>query len=266
MPLRLLPQQRAQLHRFGKQIRHQLGHRSGQLLELLLPSPCLLCGAIKSAAPLSPLICHPCYTSLPRLDQHPHLCQCCSLPLLSAAPLCGQCLEQPPAFSRSQIPFYYAHPLDALIHRFKYQHQLSNGKLLATLMAEHLAHLAPDQMPDLLIPVPIHWRRRWQRGFNQTELLAHHLGNSFNVEVLNACQSPLPTHSQQGLKRRERLQNLRRAFRVKPSAKARIQGAHIALVDDVVTTTATARCLSELLRKQGAQRVDIWALARTPEH
>jgi ComF family protein len=250
----------------GRQLSYRFQQGGGQLLELLIPCPCLLCGSIKMASELSPLICRYCHQQLPRLDLHPHLCQCCSLPLATDAPFCGQCLNHPPAFSGSRIPFSYGHPIDALIQRFKYQQQLSSGRLLAALMGEQIAQQAALPMPSLLIPVPIYWRRRWRRGFNQTEILARYLGQQFNLEVLNACRSPLPTHSQQGLSRSERLKNLRRAFELIPSAKAKIQRAHIALVDDVVTTTATARCLSELLLKQGAQRVDIWALARTPEH
>ena len=233
-----------------------------QLLDRLLPNACLLCDG--STSHTHAPICPACLADLPYLQRQSHLCQTCALPLAVAAPLCGHCLHEPPAFSQCQIPFLYGHPIDALIHRFKYQRQLSSGRLLAELMAEQLQQ-QNARMPDFLVPVPMHWQRRWQRGFNQTEVLAQQLAKHFALELLDACRAPLPTHSQQGLGRAERLKNLRRTFAPNPKAKPKLQQAHIALVDDVVTTGATARCLSELLRKQGAQQVDIWALARTPE-
>ncbi len=231
-----------------------------KLLDLLLPAPCLICGLASSDYQL---LCPECNTSLPCLNLQPFLCRCCSLPLTSNAPLCGRCLHKPPAFSHSSIAFSYAHPLDFLIQQFKYRRQLSSGKLLSRLLAETCQQ---SERPDFLVPVPIHWRKRWQRGFNQSELMAHWVGKSLDIPVLSACQQEHYHHSQKGLSRAERLKNLRQSFRIKPSHKLKINNAHIALIDDVVTTTATARTLSELLIKTGAKRVDIWALARTPDH
>ncbi len=226
-------------------------------LEKLLPQPCLLCGQTRSGA-----LCSECEWSLPRLDAHPWRCTQCSLPLTTDATLCGHCLRQPPLFSRCAIPYSYSHPLDFLIHQFKYRRQLASGKQLAQLLIRHCEQLP---RPDLLVPVPIHWRKRWQRGFNQSELLARPVAKSLGIPLVMALQRQHHGHSQKGLGRRERMGNLRRAFSVVPKHRIRLQGAYVALVDDVVTTTATARCLSELLIKAGAARVDIWALARTPD-
>jgi ComF family protein len=230
------------------------------LLDQLLPAPCLLCGL---ASPDFRLLCPECDRALPRLSLQPFSCRCCALPLTSDAPLCGKCLQKPPAFTQSSIAFSYTHPLDFLIHQFKYRRQLSSGKLLAQLLAETCQHSA---RPDFLVPVPVHWRKRWQRGFNQSELMAYWIGKQLGIPVLSACQQTLYHHSQKGLNRAERLKNLRQSFSVKPGFQSKIDNVHIALIDDVVTTTATARTLSELLIKTGAQRVDIWALARTPDH
>lgn len=230
------------------------------LLDQLLPAPCLLCGL---ASPDYQLLCPECNNALPRLNRELFLCSCCSLPLTSDAPLCGKCLRKPPAFAQSSIAFNYTHPLDFLIHQFKYRRQLSSGKLLARLLAETCQTSA---RPDFLVPVPIHWRKRWQRGFNQSELMAYWVGKQLGIPVLSACQQTHYHHSQKGLSRAERIKNLRQSFSVKQDNKRKIDNAHIALIDDVVTTTATARTLSELLIKAGAQRVDIWALARTPDH
>lgn len=229
------------------------------LFDQLLPAPCLMCGL---ANPDYRLLCPECDQALPRLSLQPFLCRCCALPLASDAPVCGKCLHKPPAFTQSSIAFSYTHPLDFLIHQFKYRRQLSSGKLLARLLAETCQTSA---RPDFLVPVPIHWRKRWQRGFNQSELMAYWVGKQLDIPVLPACQQTRYHHSQKGLSRAERLKNLRQSFSIKPGIKRKIDGAHIALIDDVVTTTATARTLSELLIKTGAQRVDIWALARTPD-
>lgn len=228
------------------------------LLAQLLPQPCLLCGQANSHS-----LCRECKQSLPRLDQQPWRCAQCSIPLASDAPLCGHCLRQPPAFSQCCIPYEYRHPLDFLIHQFKYRRQLASGKQLAQLLLHHCAQVT---RPDFVVPVPMHWRKRWQRGFNQSELLAYPVARGLGLPLVNALQRQQHSHSQKGLSRGERQRNLRRAFDITPRYRARLQGAHIALVDDVVTTTATARCLSELLIKAGARRVDIWALARTPDH
>lgn len=233
-------------------------HRLKNSLEHLLPQPCLLCGQANTNS-----LCVECEQSLPRLDNHPWRCSQCSIPLATEAPVCGHCLRRPPAFSRCYIPYSYSHPLDFLIHQFKYRRQLASGKQLAQLLLQHCQ--SADQ-PDFVVPVPMHWRKRWHRGFNQSELLAYPLARGLGLPVIAVLQRQHHGHSQKGLSRRERLSNLRRAFSIALKHRPRIAQAHIALIDDVVTTTATARCLSELLIKAGAARVDIWALARTPEH
>jgi ComF family protein len=230
------------------------------LFDLLLPAPCLLCGQANAAYSL---LCPVCDHSLPYLSNKPFLCSCCALPLNSNGPLCGKCLQKPPAFQHSSITFSYEHPVDFLIQQFKYRRQLSSGKLLASLLANSSTD---TERPDLLVPVPCHWRKRWQRGFNQSELLAHWVGKELRIPVIDACAQTHYHHSQKGLSRRDRLKNQRQSFVVKNAMVPNLADRHIALIDDVVTTTATARTLSELLRKAGAQRVDIWALARTPDH
>lgn len=233
-------------------------HLALNSLGKLLPQPCLLCGQASNCR-----LCSECEQSLPRLDLHPWRCAQCSLPLGAHATLCGHCLRMPPRFTQCAIPYSYSHPLDFLIHQFKYRRQLASGKQLAQLL---IRHCEPLPRPDLLVPVPMHWRKRWQRGFNQSELLARPLAKSLDIPLVQALERRHHGHSQKGLGRQERMGNLRQAFSIAPKHLTQIQNAHIALVDDVVTTTATARCLSELLINAGAARVDIWALARTPDH
>lgn len=232
-------------------------------LNYLFPCQCLLCASsIKGA-----LICEGCYGDLPYLYAR-NLCQQCSLEIVSDADYCGHCLRQPPAFSQSFIPFAYQYPLDNLIHQFKYRRKLTCGKALGQLLADYLQHQGPEQLgwqlPELVIPAPMHWQRRWGRGFNQADILASYVAQALQLPLASRCiQRRHPTQSQKELTRAERQHNLRSAFAINPKQLAAIKGKRIALVDDVVTTTATVRELSQLLIKAGAKDVQVWALART---
>jgi ComF family protein len=229
----------------------------------LLPSRCLLCAGPSG----DKLLCIGCHMDLP-YSAHRQLCQQCGLQLESLSLVCGHCLAHPPAFARCIIPFAYEYPLDALIHRFKYRRNLTSGKLLSQLLADHLHHHAQADAdwcaPDLLIPAPMHWLRRWQRGFNQAECLARYLADELQLPLATRIvQRTHKTPAQNELSRAERQHNLRKAFVIADKHRAAIAGKHIALVDDVVTTTATARALSQLLIQAGAKDVQVWALART---
>jgi ComF family protein len=236
-----------------------------RLFHHFLPTSCLLCGCHLGTE----LLCDACELSLPH-SEHQDACQQCALPLATYADFCGQCLQKPPAFSRSVIPFIYQHPVDFLIHNFKYRRKLSHGRALAQLLAHKIRHDQqehPDNRPDLLLTVPLHWSRRWQRGFNQTEIIAKELAVQLQIPLLtHTCRRRTATPSQKGLSRAQRQSNLRGAFELTKNSQKLIEGKRVALLDDVVTTTATARELSKLLIKHGATDVQIWALARTPNH
>ena len=240
----------------------------GTLGNALLPCHCLLCDTRLK----TDLLCQDCQLALPYLHSHRHAptCQSCALPLNSQSRYCGQCLQNPPAFSRSLIPFRYDFPMDSMIHRFKYRRQLTQGKTLADLLAGYLSHTYDQQLewslPELIVPVPLHWTRRWQRGFNQTEMLGWDLARAMNTPLMTRlCRRAQRTPSQRGLSRKERQQNLRNAFSLTHHAQAALEGKCVALLDDVVTTTSTVRALSTRLIEAGAAEVHVWALARTPE-
>jgi ComF family protein len=233
-----------------------------KVINHLLPTTCLLCGCTLKGE----LLCSGCELDLPHLEQAGMLCVQCSLPLAGIGPYCGHCLHRPPAFSYSVIPFSYEHPLDFLIHGFKYRGRLAYGRALAQALANHIHHHYLDieqPLPELIIPVPLHWIRRWRRGFNQADMIGQMLSRKLQIPLqTRLCRRRLSTPSQKGLSRAERQKNLRRAF-VLTQEMANLEGKCVALLDDVVTTTATARELSELLIKGGAREVHVWALART---
>lgn len=221
---------------------------------------CLLCDE-PSDNPLA--LCSACEAELPWLGSH---CRVCALPLPVSGLACGACLSKPPAFTRVEAAWRYDFPLDALITRFKHQAQWPLGRLLGELLSHHLQHAFSEGLPrpDLLLAVPLSSRRLRQRGFNQAELLARWLGVNLQLPVNEALlQRQQDTPAQQQLNAAQRRRNLRRAFQLAPNSP--VKGLHLALVDDVLTTGATADTLSRLLLRAGAARVDIYCLARTPK-
>lgn len=231
-----------------------------------LPNQCLLCA---SSLHTNELLCSECHYDLPHVYGR-HICRQCGLGSDSLSDYCGHCLSHPPAFERSFIPFAYQYPLDGLIHKFKYRRHLTSGKLLSQLLADYLQHYAQDHedwiAPELIIPVPMHWLKRWQRGFNQAEFLGARVAKALDLPIAKGIiQRIHKMPAQKELTRSERQKNLRKAFRIADKNRAQIQGKRIALIDDVVTTTATVRELSKLLIGAGAKKVQVWALARTME-
>lgn len=179
--------------------------------------------------------------------------------------ICGACQKKPPAFARVEAPWRYAFPVDNLITRFKHQGQWPFGRLLGELLAEHLQHAYDEGLPrpQALLAVPLARRRERQRGFNQARMLADWLSRALQIPASDDwLVRTQDTPAQQGLDAATRKRNLRQAFQVVDAAK--IAGQHLALVDDVLTTGTTANTLARLLLRAGAERVDVYCLARTP--
>ena len=228
-------------------LRH-LGH--------LLPSRCLLCeiGLLRHEG----LLCTACLEALPR---NPTYCAQCALPLATQG-LCPDCLSRPPCFSKAIAPFQYLPPLAGLINQWKHAGDCRPLSLWLNLLEEAVLNSYQQApLPELLVPVPLHWRRRLVRGFNQTEQMAHYLSKRLAIPVQHQLlKASAASHSQQGLNRRERQKNLANRFCLAATPPAQ----HLALIDDVMTTGATASHLAQLLMKAGATRVDLWLIARTP--
>lgn len=138
------------------------------------------------------------------------------------------------------------------------------GRLLAQMLGQFLQHRFDEGLPrpDCLLPVPLAKKRLRQRGYNQAAMLAHWLGTSLNLPVNEQLlKRTKETPAQQGLNAKARKRNLRGAFTLLNAEQ--VQGRHVALIDDVLTTASTADAISRLLIEAGARRVDVYCLART---
>ncbi len=218
----------------------------------LLPETCTLCGAATPGA----LLCAPCAEALPG---NAPACPGCALPSPLGLP-CAACQRRPRAFDAAFAAFVLASPVQQGIHALKYRAHFGQGQLLGRAFARRW-QARGGSPPTLLIPVPLHWRRQWWRGYNQSLLLAQVIGRELHLAVdATAAVRPRATADQIGQTAIERRRNLKGAFVVSP----RVAGQHLTLIDDVMTTGATLEELARACKAAGAARVEAWAIARQP--
>ena len=226
-----------------------------RVLRSILPLRCLLCGADGSDGRD---LCAGCARDFP---VNRPCCPRCALPLETPAPLCGECLASEPPFAAAWAPFCYGHPIDLLEARFKFRGDLAAGRVLADLMIERAGIDAPAR-PALMFAVPLHVSRLRRRGYNQAFELARMLAHALDIPLdRDGLTRTRATVAQTGLDAAARRRNLRGALAV--TTKGPLP-EHIVLFDDVMTTGATLRECARVLRRAGATRVDVWALARAP--
>lgn len=232
----------------------------------VLPAGCLGCGTPLPAA-VSPLgLCGPCHGRLSPVPAN--ACASCGRPLAAhALPpgyCCGDCRENPPAFDRLLALWRYAPPLDAVVQGFKFGRLDYLGGHLAEALAGHLGPQIREQAGKggLVIPVPLHWRRRLTRGYNQAERIGRPLARHLGLPFSSALARRRATPPQSRLDQAARLRNLRQAFAVRgPGAVA---DRHVVLVDDVATTGATLDTAAAALKAAGAAAVTAVVAGRTP--
>jgi ComF family protein len=158
------------------------------------------------------------------------------------------------------VPFRYRFPLDVLIKSLKFSGDLAAAAEIAALM--HRSDRRGD-LPGLLVPVPLSDSRLRSRGFNQALELARHLGTGLGVEVSECCARRRDTAPQSSLAAAARRANVSDAFE---ADTGRVRGRHVAIVDDVVTTGHTVQAMARALRRAGARRIEVWAVARAIAH
>ena len=232
-----------------------------QAIARLLPGVCVACRGWHAQG-----VCDAC---LQRFAPHQPRCAGCARLTAIDVPRCGLCLSQASAFARCITGADYVAPWDRLITAFKFHQQVELAGALAQVVECAVqacaVKTAPTPWPTLLLPVPLSHQRLRERGYNQSWELARRLGRRLRIETTPALlQRSRDTAHQIGMTRREREHNLRDAFWVERASRATLQGRHVALIDDVLTTGATAHAAALALLRAGAAAVDVWVVARTP--
>lgn len=177
-------------------------------------------------------------------------------PLISPA-----AFADPPAFDRARAAMRFSDVARDLVHLLKYGDRLDLAKPFSSWMARAGGELLHEA--DVLVPVPLHWTRLFQRRFNQSAELARGLARRTKVPVIDDVLVRVrATPPQVGLARDERAKNVHGAFSVEQAMRAKVKGKRIVLVDDVLTTGATANACARVLRRAGATRIDVLTLAR----
>lgn len=267
--------------------------RSGlRLLDWLLPASCALCGTGRA------LLCAACREQFFSAAANGARCSCCANPLAQASRAaaglhsdsdasaaangagyqdaapdatpgalmdsrCGACLQSPPAYAHTLVTASYELPLDQLVLRLKFGQQLAYAGLMAQLLRDAVLRQRGYRLPDLLCPVPLGPRRLAERGYNQALEIARPLARQLGVPLApRLLQRIRETAPQSLVTPAARQHNLAGAFAL--SQPALVQGRHIGLVDDVMTSGSTLQELAALLRRYGASRVSNLVFARTP--
>jgi len=234
-----------------------------QAADFVLPPLCALC---RTPVTGHHAVCGRCWGQLHFLT--PPWCESCGVPFAVTeleAKLCAVCLTTPPVYGRSRAALAYDEGARALISRFKYGDQLHLLPLLAPWLAKAGAEVLNEA--DVLVPVPLHWKRLLWRRYNQAALLAQAVASCAKLPVdLHALGRVRATTPQVGQPRATRLGNVRHAFAVmKPE---QVAGKVVVLVDDVLTTGATLSACAEVLHKSGVKEVRTLTFARVahPAH
>ena len=228
-----------------------------------LPSQCAVCHGWGNAR-----VCDACTL---RFAARVPRCERCALRVQAPVTLCGQCLRSPPSFDSALAGVDYDHPWDRLIARFKFNAALDLAASLADLLVRaHLdsgrAHIDSGRaQPALLLPVPLSDQRLRERGYNQAWEVARRVARTLRCPadphlLLRVKDTP----HQLSLPRARRAANVRGAFAVEPRRAHELRGRSVTLVDDVMTTAATAAEISTVLKQAGAAEVHLWVVARTP--
>jgi len=230
----------------------------GLAYELIFPSQCQLCGDLAHfKIPL-------CNTCLKKVQKIGNLrCEICGKAFTGETNrICGNCIKEKPKFDQARAWAKFEEPMVQIIHQFKYQRGFQFANWMVNNLVEVHQTQFSDQKFDLLIPIPLHWKRLLQRGYNQALILAQPLSKKLKIPLdTTILQKTTNTPPQVGLSSAQRKENLKKSFQIKKPKL--IAGKNILLVDDVITSGATANEASKILKQAGAKKVCILALART---
>jgi ComF family protein len=208
-------------------------------------------------------VCSDCLNTPQPLDAE-YYCVSCHTPFANRFPLnengvCNLCAAGMRGFDQAYSFGFDEGSLRKLIHLFKYYGIKPLAKRLAVLLCRALPDDGAERF-DVVVPMPLHWRRRWKRGFNQSEILARLVAKDRVIPMIDAVKRVRATATQAGLTNSKRRKNVAGAFRV--VRKSRIEGKRILLIDDVMTTGSTAAACASALKRAGARSITLLTLAR----
>ncbi len=225
------------------------------LFDLLFPSRCPLCGKIHSIKGEKG-ICKVCYRKLPVVMEP--CCKHCGKPIADVkAEYCYDCEERDSSLSEGTALFVYTDQIKKAMAAFKYGGCQVDGAVYGGELLKHRGTKLAGWEIDSIIPVPLHRRRRWFRGYNQAEVIAEVIGEGLNIPLLTDClERKRYTRPQNGLDNKKRMQNVQGAFKIhKGFKREQLVGRNILLVDDIYTTGATLEACAKLLCRQGVRNV-----------
>ena len=232
----------------------------GAARDLALPPLCPSCRELVG----DPALCAECWSKLSFIA--PPFCARLGTPFAydgGEGLLSMEAIANPPAYRRGRAAVRYDDIARTLVHALKYGDRLDLAPLMGRWMANAGRELFADA--DALVPVPLHWRRLWARRFNQSAALAATIAAESGVDVAHlALKRVKATPQQVGLSKAERAENVQGAFRVPPDS-AEVKGRRLIVIDDVLTSGATADACARALLRAGAASVDVLVFARVVE-
>jgi ComF family protein len=225
----------------------------GDVLDVVFPERCVACDVLLSAP--GGYFCEGCAHEVEEIDAG---CVWCGEPGVDNAPICVRCKQSPPKFKFAHAPVVHSGAVARAIQRFKYEGHPELARPLGSMLVARTQTFL-KQAPEFLVPIPLHAARYRERGYDQTALLAVEVARVADLQLRDQALTRVrPTSRQVGQSDAEREENVAGAFEASPKVK----GARLLLIDDVLTTGATANEAARVLLAAGAEEVQVLTLAR----
>ena len=229
------------------------------IISLIFPRTCSLCRKTMSFSS-EQNICDECLEKIPKLEGL--ICHKCSLPLPDGGATCPDCKSNKDIyFEILKAPYTYSIQIQKLIKKLKYSRKTFLAKDLSIQLASFILEENIDKNIDIVVPVPMHWFKKWKRGYNQAELLAENVAKLINKPMYNALIRTKYTKPQFNLKKNERYKNLKNMFVLNKKYVEILKNKRILLIDDIATTCSTVNQCSKVIRTLKA-KIFVVVLAR----